>query len=102
MSCCFSVSYGVDDSARADAVEKLLAGESVIGVQALNELAAVLRQKRAMGVADVRTLSNTVISSCEVHDLSVRAHQTALALMARYDLSFVVRPTRHHGVPRNR
>ena len=63
--------YWVDDSARADAVEQLLAGESVISVQVLNEFANVLRKKRAMPVADIQTLSNTLISACEVHDLSL-------------------------------
>ena len=52
--------YWVDDSARADAVEQLLAGESVISVQVLNEFANVLRKKRAMPVAEIRTLSNTL------------------------------------------
>lgn len=79
--------YWVDDSARADAVEQLLAGESVISVQVLNEFANVLRKKRAMPVADIQTLSNTVISVCEVHDLSVRTHQAALALMTRHNWS---------------
>lgn len=79
--------YWVDDSARADVVEQLLAGESVINVQVLNEFANVLRKKRAMPVADIQTLSNTLISACEVHDLSVRTHQAALALMARYNWS---------------
>ena len=79
--------YWVDDSARADTVEQLLAGESVISVQVLNEFANVLRKKRAMALADIQTLSNTLINSCEVYDLSVRTHQSALALMGRYKLS---------------
>ncbi len=79
--------YWVDDSARADTVEQLLAGESVVSVQVLNEFANVLRKKRAMPLADIRFLSNTLINSCEVYDLSVRTHQSALALMGRYKLS---------------
>ncbi len=79
--------YWVDDSARADTVEQLLAGESVISVQVLNEFANVLRKKRAMALADIQLLSNTLINSCEVYDLSVRTHQSALALMGRYKLS---------------
>ena len=79
--------YWVDDSARADTVEQLLAGESVISVQVLNEFANVLRKKRAMPLADIQLLSNTLINSCEVYDLSVRTHQSALALMGRYKLS---------------
>ena len=79
--------YWVDDSARADTVEQLLAGESVISVQVLNEFANVLRKKRAMALADIQLLANTLINSCEVYDLSVRTHQSALALMGRYKLS---------------
>jgi len=79
--------YWVDDSARADRVEQLLAQQSVISVQVLNEFANVLRKKRAMPVADIQTLSNTLIEVCEVHDVRVRTHQMALALMNRYNFS---------------
>ena len=79
--------YWVDDSERANTVEQLLAGECVISVQVLNEFANVLRKKRTMPLADIQSLSNTLIDTCEVYDLSVRTHLTALALMARYSLS---------------
>lgn len=79
--------YWVDDSARADVVEQLLVQECVISVQVLNEFANVLRKKRAMALPDVETLCTTLIDTCEVFDLSVRTHQTALRLMARYNFS---------------
>lgn len=79
--------YWVDDSARADVVEQLLVQECVISVQVLNEFANVLRKKRAMALPDVETLCTTLIDTCEVLDLSVRTHQTALSLMARYNFS---------------
>jgi len=79
--------YWVDAGARADTVERLLAGESVISVQVLNEFANVLRKKRNMPLEDIQLLSDTLINACEVHDLSVLTHQTALALMKRYKLS---------------
>ena len=79
--------YWIDDSTRADTVEKLLAGDSVISVQVLNEFANVLRKKRAMALADVKALCDTLIDACEVYDLSVHTHRTALALMAKYSLS---------------
>ena len=79
--------YWVDDSARADVVEQLLAQEAVISVQVLNEFANVLRRKRAMALPDVETLCTTLIDTCDVVDLSVRTHQTALTLMPRYNLS---------------
>ena len=81
------LSYWVDDSARADLVEQLLAQQAVISVQVLNEFADVLRRKRAMALPDVETLCTTLIDTCDVVDLSVRTHQTALSLMARYNLS---------------
>ena len=59
----------------------------VISVQVLNEFANVLRRKRAMALPDVETLCTTLIDTCDVVDLSVRTHQTALTLMARYNLS---------------
>ena len=79
--------YWVDDSTRADVVEQLLAQQAVISVQVLNEFAKVLRKKRAMPLPDVEALCTTLIDTCDVLDLSVRTHQTALALMARYQLS---------------
>jgi predicted nucleic acid-binding protein len=79
--------YWVDDSTRADVVEQLLAQQAVISVQVLNEFANVLRKKRAMPLPDVEALCTTLIETCDVLDVSVRTHQTALALMARYQLS---------------
>ena len=79
--------YWVDDSARADVVEQLLVQQAVISVQVLNEFANVLRRKRAMALPDIETLCGTLIETCDVLDLSVRTHQTALTLMARYNLS---------------
>jgi predicted nucleic acid-binding protein len=79
--------YWVDDSTRADVVEQLLAQQAVISVQVLNEFANVLRKKRAMPLPDVEALCATLIDTCDVLDVSVRTHQTALALMARYQLS---------------
>jgi predicted nucleic acid-binding protein len=79
--------YWVDDSTRADRVEQLLAQQSVISVQVLNEFANVLRRKRAMPLEDIQMLCTTLTDTCEVIDLSLRTHQTALALMARYNLS---------------
>ena len=40
-----------------------------------------------MALPDVETLCTTLIDTCDVLDLSVRTHQTALTLMARYNLS---------------
>jgi len=56
-------------------------------VQVLNEFANVLRIKPAMALPDVEVLCATLIDTCDVIDLSVRTHQTALTLMSRYNLS---------------
>lgn len=79
--------YWVDAGGRADTVEKLLAGDAVISVQVLNEFANVLIKKRSMPLVDVVELTATLIDVCQVFDLSVRTHQVALMLMARYKLS---------------
>lgn len=79
--------YWVDAGARADTVEQLLAGDAVISVQVLNEFANVLTKKRAMPVADVMVLTQTLIDVCQIFDLSVHTHQVALMLMAKYKLS---------------
>jgi predicted nucleic acid-binding protein len=80
--------YWVDDSARADTVEKRLAGDSVTSVQVLNEFANVMRKKRGLSLGDIQTLCNTLIDTCEVYELNVRTHQTALAHMARCPFSW--------------
>lgn len=79
--------YWVDDSQRADQVERLLARRPVISVQVLNEFANVLRRRRGMALADIRVLSETLIDVCDVVELNVHTHQTALALMDRYHFS---------------
>ncbi len=79
--------YWLDDSKRADLVERLLAQRCVISVQVLNEFANVLRRKRAMPLVEIQLLSETLIDVCDVVDLSVRTHQTVLALMERYNFS---------------
>lgn len=79
--------YWVDAGPRADVVEQLLAGNCVISVQVLNEFANVLRKKRALALPDIQKLSATLVDTCTVLDLTVRTHQTALALMVRYNFS---------------
>ena len=79
--------YWVDNGARADTVEDLLAGNAVISVQVLNEFANVLIKKRSMSLIDVTKLSETLIDVCQVFNLSVHVHQVALMLMAKYKFS---------------
>jgi predicted nucleic acid-binding protein len=79
--------YWVDAGLRADQVEQWLADDAVISVQVLNEFANVLRKKRNMPLAAIVELVDTLLHTCEVCDLTVRVHQAALALAARYKLS---------------
>jgi hypothetical protein len=64
-------------------IEGLTATEARLGTESAN----VLRRKRGMPLADVKALCDTLLDNCEVYDLSVRTHQMALALMAKYSLS---------------
>lgn len=79
--------YWVDAGPRADLVEKLLAGDAVISVQVLNEFANVLLKKRSMPLRSVIELTQTLTEVCQVFDLSVRTHQLAMQLIAKYKLS---------------
>jgi predicted nucleic acid-binding protein len=79
--------YWLDLGPRADLVEELLAQDAVISVQVLNEFANVLRKKRDMPIATIHELVDTLLQTCTVGDLTVRVHQGALELAARYKLS---------------
>jgi predicted nucleic acid-binding protein len=78
--------YWLDLGPRADLVEQLLAQDAVISVQVLNEFANVLRKKRNMPFAAINELVDTLLQTCDVGDLTVRVHQGALELAARYKL----------------
>ena len=79
--------YWLDEGARADQVEALLAGEAVISVQVLNEFANVLRKKRNAAVTLIQQLVGVLLETCTVSDLTVRIHAGALELVRRYGFS---------------
>ena len=79
--------YWVDSHPFADRVEALLAQDCVISVQVLNEFANVLRKKRGKSWADIEELTQTLLDTCAVCDLTVPTHQLALQLAARYDIN---------------
>lgn len=79
--------YWVDAGPRADLVEQLLEGDAVISVQVLNEFSNALRKKRGMPLATIAELTDTLVQTCDVCDLTVRVHQAALELAARYKIS---------------
>jgi predicted nucleic acid-binding protein len=78
--------YWVDKHPFAERAEALLAQDSVISVQVLNEFSNVLRSKRKMPWAEIADISQTLQSLCKVSDLNQATHQAALHLVQRYNL----------------
>ncbi len=79
--------YWVDSHPFADRVEALLAQDCVISVQVLNDFANVLRKKRGKSWADIAELTQTLLDTCMVCDVTVPTHQLALQLAERYELN---------------
>jgi predicted nucleic acid-binding protein len=82
--------YWVENGLRADIVNRLLSDEnhqSVISVQVLNELANVLRKKKAKSLADIQLLLSSISDVCEVIELTLKLHQDAINLASRYGFS---------------
>lgn len=75
-----------DDSRKAEIAEALLAENSVISVQVLNEFANTARKKYAASWDDISGFLETVRSLCEVEPLTEATHVKALALAERYQL----------------
>lgn len=75
------------DEHRADAAEALLAQGGWVSVQVLNEAAAVCRRKLKLLWPEVHELLAAVKACCEVVPLSLTAHERALHLAERYQLS---------------
>jgi predicted nucleic acid-binding protein len=76
------------DAARADRAEALLAGGGHISVQVLNEFAAICARKLKMPWEEVRDVLAIVRTVCVTHSLTPHAHDRAMPVCARYQLSF--------------
>ena len=83
--------YWVDDSARADTVEQLLAGESVISVQVLNEFVNVSRKRLRREWSDIESSLKDIHDAAEaIHPLSAETTRTGVFLAQRYRLAVYV------------
>jgi predicted nucleic acid-binding protein len=71
------------DAAKADRAEHLLAGRGVIGVQVLNEVAAVAAGKFAMEIAEIRAVLAAIRAACSVKPLDVETHELGLEIAER-------------------
>lgn len=71
------------DAAKADHAEHLLAGRGVIGVQVLNEVAAVAAGKFAMEIAEIRAVLAAIRAACSVKPLDVETHELGLEIAER-------------------
>lgn len=75
------------DEHKANAAEALLAQGGWVSVQVLNEAASVCRRKLKLPWPEVHELLGAVKACCEVAPLSLAAHEHALQLAERYQLS---------------
>jgi predicted nucleic acid-binding protein len=76
-----------DDPEKARRVEALLAGECVISVQVLNEIANVARRKMKLDWRETLDLLDLVRGLTTVEPVSVDTHDEGLRVAARYQLS---------------
>ncbi|MGK6318311.1 PIN domain-containing protein [Sphingomonas sp. DT-204] len=80
-------SVKLEDERRATALTLLRDG-GTIGVQCLNEFAAVAHRKLGMSWTRIATLSRDFVELCgPVHPLTIEVHQSGLELADRYRLS---------------
>ena len=75
------------DTAKADRAEALIKPGANVSVQVLNEVANVLRRKRAMTWAEVCEVLGLLRGLCRVHPLTVETHAKGLDLAERYSVS---------------
>ncbi len=75
------------DAHKADVAEALLARGGVVSVQVLNEAISVCRRKLKLPWPEVHGLLDAVKACCTVVPLSLAAHERALQLAERFQLS---------------
>jgi predicted nucleic acid-binding protein len=76
-----------DDPIKADRVENLLSARGVIGIQVLNEFAAVALRKLRMPLIEVREILDTIRRVCDVEPITIETHDRGLAVCERYGFS---------------
>jgi predicted nucleic acid-binding protein len=80
-------SFLSDDSNKAVKAEKLLEIGDCISVQVLNEMISVLRGRKKWSWNDVDTALGVAAEVLSVVDLTLEAHQLAVAISTRYNYS---------------
>lgn len=75
------------DPAKADRVEEMLASGATVGVQVLNEFAAVAVRKLGMTLAEVREALGPIVAVCTIAPLTLPVHQRGLQIAERYGFS---------------
>ena len=76
------------DEPKANKAEALLAGQGIVSVQVLNELANVSIRKLGLTWRELGELIEAVRAGCDVQPLTEEGHDQARELAERYRLSF--------------
>lgn len=76
------------DVKKADRIEQLLLAGGVISVQVLSEFTSVARRKLGMSWEEIAEAVQTIRELCRVEPLTEQTHDLAVALAARYGLSW--------------
>ncbi|WP_103174911.1 PIN domain-containing protein [Paracoccus sp. SY] len=79
--------YLLDDGAKCDRAEALLAQGGTISVQVLNEAMVNCLRKARMSQDEAQEFLHGIRQLCQVRDLDLHTHDVGLALQARYGFS---------------
>ncbi len=82
------LSLASSDELRADIAEALIARGGHVSVQVLNEFANIATRKFGMPWAAVADVIDAVREVCQVHALTLDAHDRARAIAQRYGFAF--------------
>lgn len=77
----------VDRSWKAEAAERVFAGDLIVSVQVLNEAATVLRRKHRADWSAVYDILQTLRMGARIVPLTVETHDVGIRLAQRYQLS---------------
>ncbi len=79
--------YLLDNGAKADRAEAILAKGGIISVQVLNEVLVNCVRKAGMSLDEAGAFLGGIRRLCHVVDLTVEVHDVGRAVAARYGLS---------------
>ena len=80
-------SVGHEDDERRQVARALLSDGGAISVQTLNEMAAVMRSKWAMGWAEIDDVVNIFREELDVHPITPRSQALAMSLASQHMLN---------------